>query len=177
MQITVAEEVLVGRRGEYYDTAELMRDMFQNHILQLLMIIAMEPPARYRADSVRDEKVKVLQAIQPMNAEQIAANTIRAQYDGYLNEPGVAAESQTATWAAVKLEVDNWRWKGVPFYLRSGKGMSCRTTQIVIEFKQPPTMLFSAKTVVPHNNRTNWSFKSNHRGIQLHFKPRYLMQV
>jgi glucose-6-phosphate 1-dehydrogenase len=169
VQITVAEEVLVGRRGEYYDTAGVMRDMFQNHLLQLLMIIAMEPPARYRADSVRDEKVKVLQAIQPMNAEQIAANTIRAQYDSYLNEPGVAAESQTATWAAAKLEVDNWRWKGVPFYLRSGKGMSCRTTQIVIEFKQPPTMLFSAKTVVPQQPNKLVIQVQPAEGIQLHF--------
>ena len=143
VQITVAEEVLVGQRADYYDTAGVLRDMFQNHLLQLLTITGMEAPVRFEADLVRDEKVKVLQALRPMSGADFAQNTIRGQYDGYLGEPGVAKGSRTATFAALKLYVDNWRWNGVPFYLRSGKGMSCRTTQIVIQFRCPPHMMFN----------------------------------
>ena len=143
VQITAAEEVDVGSRAGYYDTAGIVRDMFQNHILQLLMITAMEAPVRYDADAVRDEKVKTLRAVRPMTAESIAGDTFRGQYDGYLQTEGVAPESKTATFAAMKLWIDNWRWQGVPFYLRSGKAMSCRTTQIVIQFREPPHMLFS----------------------------------
>ncbi|MGC4003416.1 MAG: glucose-6-phosphate dehydrogenase [Pirellulales bacterium] len=173
VQITVAEEVVVGRRGEYYDTAGVTRDMFQNHILQLLTIIAMEPPARYRADSVRDEKVKVLQAVQRMTPEMVATDTLRAQYDGYLQEPGVAADSQTPTWAAMKLEIDNWRWKGVPFYLRSGKAMSCRTTQIVIQFKLPPTLLFGGGNNVASRQPNQLVIQVQpNEGIQLNFQTK-----
>ena len=143
VQITVAEEVDIGNRAGYYDTAGIIRDMFQNHLLQLLMISAMEAPVRYGADEVRDEKVKVLQAVRSMTPEMIATDTIRGQYDGYLQEKGVAPGSRTATFAAIKLWIDNWRWQGVPFYLRSGKAMSCRTTQIVIQFREPPHMLFA----------------------------------
>ncbi len=142
VQITVAEEVQVGRRGSYYDGSGVLRDMFQNHILQLLMITAMETPARFQADFVRDEKVKVLRAIRPLTGSDFANDTVRAQYDGYLQAEGVPASSQTATFAALKLRINNWRWNGVPFYLRSGKGMSCRTSQIVIQFREPPHMLF-----------------------------------
>ncbi len=143
VQITVAEEVAVGRRGAYYDQAGVLRDMFQNHLLQLLMITAMEAPVRFEARFVRDEKVKLLQAIQPLDAGAVARDSVRGQYAGYLEEPGVPADSQTATFAAVKLHVNNWRWNGVPFYLRSGKAMSCRTTQIVIQFREPPQALFA----------------------------------
>jgi glucose-6-phosphate 1-dehydrogenase len=142
VQITAAEEVVVGRRGGYYDTAGILRDMFQNHLLQLLMVTAMESPIKYDSEMVRDEKVKVLHAIRPLSAESVATDTLRGQYRGYLNEPDVAPDSQTATFGVIKLAVDNWRWKGVPFYLRSGKAMSCRTTQIVIQFKETPHMLF-----------------------------------
>jgi glucose-6-phosphate 1-dehydrogenase len=142
VQITVAEEVVVGRRGGYYDTSGVVRDMFQNHLLQLLMITAMEAPSRFEANLVRDEKVKVLRAVRPMTGGDFAQNTLRAQYEGYLSEEGVPAQSATATFAALKLYVDNWRWQGVPFYLRSGKAMSCRTTQIVIQFREPPHMMF-----------------------------------
>jgi len=142
VQITAAEEVLVGRRGDYYDTAGVLRDMFQNHLLQLLMVTAMEAPLRFNADMVRNEKVKVLQAIRPMTPASVATDTLRGQYQGYRSEPGVPADSQTATFAAVKFWIDNWRWQGVPFYLRSGKGFSCRTTQIVIQFHRPPHQLF-----------------------------------
>ncbi|MEI6255639.1 MAG: glucose-6-phosphate dehydrogenase [Planctomycetota bacterium] len=143
VQITVAEEVAVGRRGNYYDTAGVLRDMFQNHLLQLLMVTAMEAPARFNASAVRNEKVKVLEAIRPLDLGGVAEAGIRSQYRGYLAEPGVAANSQTATFGAIRLEIDNWRWQGVPFYLRSGKVMSCRTTQIVIAFRQPPLELFA----------------------------------
>jgi glucose-6-phosphate 1-dehydrogenase len=143
VQITVAEEVVVGRRGGYYDRAGVLRDMFQNHLLQLLMITAMEAPVRFSADLVRDEKVKVLRAVRQFEDEDFLQNTFRAQYEGYLDEEGVPPESETPTFSALKLHVDNWRWNGVPFYLRSGKAMSCRTTQIVIQFRDPPHLLFS----------------------------------
>jgi glucose-6-phosphate 1-dehydrogenase len=142
VQITVAEEVDVGRRAGYYDSAGVLRDMFQNHILQLVMITAMEAPVRYEADAVRNEKVKVLQAVRQLTGEDVHINTLRGQYRGYASAEGVRAGSHTATFAAIKLWIDNWRWQGVPFYLRSGKAMSCRTTQIVVQFRQPPHMLF-----------------------------------
>jgi glucose-6-phosphate 1-dehydrogenase len=172
VQITVAEEVLVGRRGAYYDTSGVLRDMFQNHLLQLLMITAMEAPVRYKADAIRDEKVKVLQAIHPLSDEEVSQHTVRGQYRGYLGEPGVGTNSQAATFAAVRLEVDNWRWQGVPFYLRSGKGMSCRTTQIVIQFRQPPTMLFqSGPRIHREANRLVIQVQPA-EGIQLHFQSK-----
>ncbi|MCC7475183.1 MAG: glucose-6-phosphate dehydrogenase [Pirellulales bacterium] len=142
VQITVAEEVDVGRRAGYYDNAGVLRDMFQNHLLQLVMITAMEAPVRYEADAVRNEKVKVLQAIRPMSAADVHRDTFRGQYHGYLDADGVRPGSRTATFSSIKLWIDNWRWQGVPFYLRSGKAMSCRTTQIVVQFNEPPHMLF-----------------------------------
>src|SRR5262249_50683746 len=145
VQITAAEEVPVGKRGGYYEHAGVMRDMFQNHLLQLLSITAMEAPSRFDADLVRNEKVKVLQAVRALKADEVASHTIRGQYQGYRQEPDVAPDSKTATFAVAKLNIDNWRWQGVPFYLRSGKAMSCRTTQIVIQFREPPHMLFGDK--------------------------------
>jgi glucose-6-phosphate 1-dehydrogenase len=142
VQITAAEEVPVGRRGGYYESAGVLRDMFQNHLLQLLTVTAMEVPARFDADLIRNEKVKVLQSVRHLAPEAVAGATIRAQYDGYRQEEGVSPDSQTPTFAAARLHIDNWRWQGVPFYLRSGKAMSCRTTQIVIQFREPPHMLF-----------------------------------
>lgn len=171
VQITVAEEVVVGRRGGYYDNAGIMRDMFQNHILQLMMITAMEPPAKYDAALVRDEKVKVLHSIRKMTGGDFAANTMRGQYQGYLQEEGVPHGSQTETYAALKLYCDNWRWKDVPFYLRSGKGMSCRTTQIVIQFRQVPHILFGQKTRSPVGNRLVIQVQPA-EGIQLHFESK-----
>jgi glucose-6-phosphate 1-dehydrogenase len=142
VQITVAEEVAVGRRGDYYDRAGILRDMFQNHLLQLMTITAMEAPVGYKADLVRNEKVKVLQAVRPLRGADFAECTLRGQYESYRQEPGVPGDSQTATFAVVRLAIDNWRWQGVPFYLRSGKAMSCRSTQIVVQFRQPPHSLF-----------------------------------
>ncbi|QEF99691.1 Glucose-6-phosphate 1-dehydrogenase [Stieleria maiorica] len=171
VQITVAEEVIIGRRAGYYDNAGILRDMFQNHILQLMMITAMEPPAKYDAALVRDEKVKVLHSVRKMTGADFASNTVRGQYEGYLKEEGVPAGSQTETYAALKLYCDNWRWKGVPFYLRSGKGMSCRTTQIVIQFRHVPHILFGQKTRSPVGNRLVVQIQPA-EGIQLHFESK-----
>lgn len=171
VQITVAEEVVIGRRAGYYDTSGILRDMFQNHILQLMMITAMEPPARYDASLVRDEKVKVLHSVRKMAGGDFAMNTVRGQYNGYLAEEGVPKNSQTATFAILKLYCDNWRWKGVPFYLRSGKGMSCRTSQIVIQFKNVPHILFGEKTREPLGNRLVMQVQPA-EGIQLHFETK-----
>jgi glucose-6-phosphate 1-dehydrogenase len=172
VQITVAEEVDVGRRAGYYDSAGVIRDMFQNHLLQLMMIIAMEAPIRYEADAVRSEKVKVLQAVRPLPGEEVQRNTLRGQYHGYASLPGVTPGSRTATFAAVKLHVDNWRWQGVPFYLRSGKAMSCRTTQIVVHFHQPPHLLFPSSTRGPAESNQLVIQVQPAEGIQLHFQTK-----
>jgi glucose-6-phosphate 1-dehydrogenase len=172
VQITAAEEVTVGRRAGYYESAGILRDMFQNHLLQLLMVTAMEAPARYEAETVRDEKVKVLQSIRPLSAEKVATDTVRGQYRGYRQEPDVAPGSETATFAVVKLGIDNWRWKGVPFYLRSGKAMSCRTTQIVIQFKEPPHMVFGSNSVRSGDANKLILQVQPAEGIQLHFQTK-----
>ena len=171
VQITVAEEVVIGHRAGYYDTSGILRDMFQNHLLQLMMITAMEPPARYDSTLVRDEKVKVLHSVRAMQGADFAKNTVRGQYEGYLQEEGVPAGSPTETFAILKLYCDNWRWKNVPFYLRSGKGMSCRSTQIVIQFKNVPHILFGAKTREPLGNRLVIQVQPA-EGIQLHFETK-----
>jgi len=142
VQITVAETVDIGHRAEFYDGTGIIRDMFQNHILQLLTLVAMEPPASFHADPVRDEKYKVLRSIRPMEASYIADNTVLGQYDGYLQTEGVKKNSRTPTYAALKLHIDNWRWQGVPFYLRSGKALKDKVSDIVITFKRPPHMMF-----------------------------------
>ena len=136
VQITVAERVGVGHRAGYYDKTGVLRDMFQNHLLQLLTLTAMEPPARFRADALRDEKVKVLQAIRP------CSRSLRGQYKGYREEDGVDPDSQTPTYAALEFFVDNWRWRGVPFYLRSGKQLAAKTTEIAIQFRSVPHLMF-----------------------------------
>jgi glucose-6-phosphate 1-dehydrogenase len=171
VQITVAEEVVIGRRAGYYDSSGILRDMFQNHIFQLLMITAMEPPARFDAALVRDEKVKVLHSIRKMTGSDFANNTVRGQYRGYLNEEGVPKDSQTETFAVLKLYCDNWRWRGVPFYLRSGKGMSCRTTEIVIQFREVPHILFGQKTRSPVGNRLVIQIQPA-EGIQMLFETK-----
>ncbi|MGD9613071.1 MAG: glucose-6-phosphate dehydrogenase [Kiritimatiellia bacterium] len=138
VQITVAENFDVGTRGGYYDRAGVLRDMFQNHLLQLLSLVAMEPPASLDANAVRNEKAKVLGNIRPLRLEDV----VRGQYEGYRAAERVAPDSQTPTFAALKLCIDNWRWKGVPFYLRSGKAMPSRTSSIIIEFQAPPDVMF-----------------------------------
>ncbi len=138
VQITMAENVGVEHRAGYYDQAGVLRDMFQNHMLQLLTLTAMEPPAAFNARFLRDEKVKVLEAIRPVRAEEL----VLGQYRGYTEEEGVAPGSQTPTYAAMRLYVDNWRWQGVPFYLRSGKALSAKATEITLQFKRVPHYLF-----------------------------------
>jgi len=142
VQITVAEEVGVGHRGGYYDDVGVLRDMFQNHLLQLVTLVAMEPPASFNADALRNEKVKILSAIRPFQDHEVAENTVRGQYWGYRNEPDVRKNSSTPTFAAMRLFINNWRWQGVPFYLRSGKCMAEKQTQIIIRFKEPPLAMF-----------------------------------
>ena len=138
VQITAVESVDVGHRAGYYDTAGVVRDMFQNHLMQLLSLVAMEPPASFDADEVRNEKAKLFRAIRPIDLKQ----TVRAQYEGYCCTERVASNSVTPTYAAMELFVDNWRWQGVPFYLRSGKALKRKTTEIIIEFKRPPHLMF-----------------------------------
>lgn len=169
VQITAAESVTVGRRAGYYESAGVLRDMLQNHLLQILTLTAMEAPVRFESKSVRDEKVKVLRAIKPMTSEEIVKNTLRGQYREYRDEPGVDPQSITPTFGVVKLCINNWRWKGVPFYLRTGKGFSCRTTQIVIQFRRPPFMMFGDAPESSHEaNRLVLQIQPA-EGIQLHF--------
>lgn len=148
VQITVAESVGVGKRGGYYDQAGVVRDMIQNHALQLLTLTAMEPPVALNATALRNEKVKVLEAIRPIEPRNTSAVSVRAQYRSrnsltYRREEGVDPQSETATYAALKLFVDNWRWQGVPFYIRSGKLLKTKTTEIVVRFKRVPHLMFA----------------------------------
>lgn len=151
VQITASETLGVEHRGKYYEEAGIVRDMFQNHLLQLLTLTAMEPPTAFAADPVRDEKVKVLRAIRPVNP----ATAVRGQYGpgridgvtvpGYRQEERVAADSRTPTFAAVQFAVENWRWQGVPFFVRAGKRLAAGATEIAIRFRRPPLMLFPAE--------------------------------
>ena len=142
VQITVAEQVGVEHRGRFYDQVGVLRDMFQNHLLQLTSLVAMEPPASFDATALRNEKVKVLSSIRPMKEGEVLKWTVGGQYKGYREEEGVDPESTTLTYAAIRLQIDNWRWQGVPFYLRSGKHLKEKLSQITIEFKKPPHLLF-----------------------------------
>jgi len=152
VQVTVAESIGVETRGAYYEEAGALRDMVQNHLLQLLCLIAMEPPVTFDAAPVRDEKNKVLASIRPIDRSQVAEVVVRAQYGagfvdnrqvaGYRQEKGVDAESGTETYVALKLFVDNWRWAGVPFYLRTGKRLTRRVSDISIQFRRTPHMIF-----------------------------------
>ena len=152
VQITVAETVGVERRASFYEATGALRDMVPNHVFQLLSLTAMEPPNSFDADAVRTEKHKVLEAVGPLDVTEVRRNTVRGQYgageiggapvQAYRSEPGVAADSGTETYVAMRLGIDNWRWAGVPFYLRTGKRMTRRTTEIAIQFKQAPFALF-----------------------------------
>ena len=152
VQVSVAETVGMEGRGSYYDRAGALRDMVPNHIMQLISLTAMEPPVSFRADAVRDEQAKILHAIQPLSPEEVLTKTVRGQYGdgevdghtvpGYRHEGDVPEDSKTETFVAMKLAIDNWRWADVPFYLRTGKRMAARHTQIVIQFRRAPFMLF-----------------------------------
>ena len=152
VQISVAETVGVEKRGGYYDQSGALRDMVPNHIMQLISLTAMEPPISFQADAVRDEQAKVLHAIQPFSSEEVLSKTVRGQYGegevngqraaGYREEPNVATDSRTETFVAMKINIDNWRWAGVPFYVRTGKHLPSRNTHIVIQFRRAPFVLF-----------------------------------
>jgi len=155
VQITMAETIGVGTRGPYYESAGALRDMMQNHMLQLLCLVTMEPPVDLAADSIHNEKVKVLRSITPIRADRVAELSVRGQYErgivdgeeapGYRQETGVSRTSSTETFAALRVSLDSWRWAGVPFLLRTGKRLSRRTTEISIHFKRPPLLLFAGR--------------------------------
>jgi glucose-6-phosphate 1-dehydrogenase len=142
VQITVAETLGVERRGKFYDATGALRDMVPNHLFQLLTFAAMEPPSCFDADALRSEKAKVLDAVHHFGAEDARRNVVRAQYAGYRRSPDVAPDSTTETYVALKLMIDNWRWAGVPIYLRTGKSLARRHTEVAIQFKQAPLALF-----------------------------------
>lgn len=160
VQITATETVGAEGRGKYYEEAGVVRDMFQNHLLQLLTLTAMEPPVAFSADAVRNEKVKVLQALRPITPLEMHEYAVRGQYGpgtingkkvvGYREEPNVAPDSGTSSYAAIRFMVDNWRWQGVPFYLRSGKRLARRASEIAITFQRPPHILFKDQQVEPN---------------------------
>jgi glucose-6-phosphate 1-dehydrogenase len=157
VQITVGETVGVEQRGSYYDSAGALRDMIPNHTLQLVAITAMEPPISFDSEAVRDEKAKVIHAIQPLSPEEVLTSSVRGQYgpgalnakavSGYRTEPQVNPQSTTETFVAMELHIDNWRWAGVPFYLRTGKRLTQRITEIAIQFKRAPQLLFRGTEV------------------------------
>jgi glucose-6-phosphate 1-dehydrogenase len=164
VQITCAENLgMEGGRGGYYDTAGALRDMVQNHLFQLLSLVAMEPPTDLSADSVRDEKVKVIRSLRPLTSIQdVAENVIRAQYTagvvdgvnrvGYRQEDRVNPESKTESYVALRLRIDTWRWQGVPFYMRMGKQLPKKATEISVHFKQPPQNLFRTADIEAGGN-------------------------
>jgi glucose-6-phosphate 1-dehydrogenase len=172
VQITVAESVGSEGRGDYYDHAGVLRDMFQNHLLQLLALVAMEAPARYAADTLRNEKLKVLDAVSIYPPDEAAQRVVCGQYRGYRGERGVAADSRTPTFAAAELAIDNWRWKGVPFFLRSGKALDQRLSEVVIQFRCPPHLMFPLpKGATLQCNRLSMCIQPD-EGIHLNFQSK-----
>lgn len=189
VQITAAEALGVERRAAFYESAGALRDMIQSHVLQLMSLVAMEAPATFDATSVRNEKIKILQSIRPLESESVWKSVVRGQYGpgslqstavpGYRQEPGVRPDSATETFVALKLMVDNWRWSGVPFYLRSGKRMPKPATEIAIRFKQAPHMVFQGNSVEPNSLVLNiqpdegisLSFGAKAPGSQMEIRP------
>ncbi len=180
VQITVAESIGIESRASYYERAGAIRDMVQNHLMQLFSLTAMEAPVSLAADAVRDEKVKVLNAVRPFQPDAVRDMTVRAQYEegfvngesvpGYRLEPGVDGKSMTETYVALQLFVDNWRWAGVPFYLRTGKRMARRVTEIAIRFRPAPQRLFETEAV-SHNTANELVLEIQpEEGINLNFK-------
>jgi len=178
VQITIAEEVGVGGRGEFYDHTGALRDMVQNHLLQLLCIVAMEPPSSIGADAVRDAKLQVLRALKPFTEADVHSRSVRGQYRagasggqpvaGDLDEPGIPADSHTETFVALRVDIDNWRWAGVPFYLRTGKRMQERLAEIVVNFQRVPHQILEA---------TRGAFAHNRLVIRLQPDDALMLQV
>ena len=147
VQITAAESIGVENRGRFYDEAGVLRDFVQNHLLEVMTLCAMEQPVSFRADAVRDEKVKVLRSLRPLIGEDVRKSVVIGQYSGYCEVEGVKPDSRTPTYAALRVMVDNWRWQGVPFYLRAGKRLACRVTEVAIHFRSIPLCLFGEEEV------------------------------
>jgi glucose-6-phosphate 1-dehydrogenase len=177
VQITAAEDIGIGSRAGYYDTSGALRDLVQNHMLQLLALLCMEPPVSFSADSVRDEKSKVLRAVRPPAVEDVRSMAVRGRYEAgiiggeevhaYLDEEGVPADSKTETFAALRLEVDNWRWAGVPFYLRTGKSLARKVTEIAVRLQPVPHLAFqTAGSVGPRPNELTFTIQPN-EGVSL----------
>jgi len=182
VQIMVAETVGAEDRGNYYDKAGVVRDMVQNHMFQLLALVAMEPPTSFQADAVRDERVKVLKAIRTWKPEDVLARAVRGQYSsgeidgqsvpGYRSEPKVNPQSNTETYAAFRIQVENWRWAGVPFYLRSGKRLPRRDTEVMIPFRRPPLLLFDQSEDQIEPNRMVLHIQPD-EGIEIRMKAKH----
>lgn len=181
VQITVAEQIGVEQRAEFYDKTGSLRDMVQNHLLQLLCIVAMEPPASIDADAVRDEKLKILRALRPIPTDEVPLRTVRGQYRagassgqpvaGYLDEPGVAPASRTETFVALQANIDTWRWADVPFFLRTGKRMQERVAEIVINFRAVPHSIFGKRTRGLNNNRLVITMQPD-ESVKLHLQAK-----
>ncbi len=168
VEITVAESVDVGHRGDYYDRYGVLRDMVQNHLLQLVAMVAMEPPAVLEANALRNENVKLLKSIRPIQLD----DSVRGQYIGYRNATGIAKRSQTPTFVALKLYVDNWRWQGVPFFIRSGKALRQKVSQIVLHFRRPPLQLFELQELEHMTDNILMFRIQPDEGIQLSFQAK-----
>ena len=172
VQITVAEKLDVGRRGPTYDSIGVLRDIFQNHLLQILTLVAMEPATRFDAVSLRNEKLKVLEAVAVPSSQEACVNVSVGQYTGYRKADGVAPGSHSPTFAAARLDIDNWRWQGVPFYLRSGKALKERRSDVVIQFRPPPHLMFKLmRGETLENNRLILRLQPD-EGIRLLFQSK-----
>jgi len=186
IQITMAEDIGIGGRGDFYEQVGVLRDVVQNHMLQLLALVAMEPPLNFESDAIRDEKIKTLRSVRLFTPEEAAYETVRGQYQGYRDEPRVATDSQTPTFVAARMFIDNWRWQGVPFYLRAGKSLAQRLTHIVIQFRSIPVCLFGDDSIcrmINPNTLTlriqplesiNLSFMVKPPGMQMDIRPEEL---
>jgi len=176
VHITVAEELGLGSRAGYYDSSGALRDMVQNHLTQLMCLTAMEVPATLDADAIRDEKVKVLRSIEPIRSENLALGQYSRSTDGeseipgYLDEPGIEPDSRTETFAALRLEIANWRWQGVPFFLRTGKRLERRLTQVTVRFRCPPVQLFGANRACRISSNELSITLQPEEGFDLHFE-------
>lgn len=179
VQITVSEKLGVGSRGGYYEEAGALRDMVQNHLLQVLSLVAMEPPVSLEAEAIRDEKVKLLQSIRPIEPSKVNEHIVRGQYfagqidgenrPGYRQETKVKPDSNVETYVALKLLIDNWRWSGVPFYLRTGKNLPLSASEVKVQFQAPPNVLYNAKCGMNLDANTMTLRLQPHEGISLHF--------
>ena len=167
VQITLAESFGVDGRGAFYDSVGTLKDVVQNHVLQIVSLLAMEPPVSADANALRDETVKVLKSIRTFDPQTL----VRGQYEGYRTEKGVASDSQTETLVALKVEIDSWRWAGVPFFVRAGKGLAATLTEAVVEFQEPPRMLFADDQRIPHANTLHFRMKPDYLiGLSLQAK-------